>query len=498
MILRFEHVEHVRAERLVGHHHPRAGRKRLAVGIERRSGPMHLNAGVLQRLDELGRRRKIVLRAAQDIRARVTVLRLPEFGHVAIVGDRTADVRCRAAARSTGTIRFGARRRTILRDLRDHRIHTLGRDRPVVLRPVLDLVGPHHPAIEQERFTIARGEIEERVVRRDRVIDRLPEMPFLRRNRHRQASRAQLAIGYERDADRRRITDRLGENADLIVVIAHGAHATVPPSAVVRAGAEREPRLVLQHEAMVERGTDQVEARDHGRVKPVVGRIAVRRRGHDRAGRAGLVVVVHDLRVPFHEQLLRHVARFGQRIHVGVTVVVVARILLVQARNVRVAAQLVGFLHVPVGHELHAVRIRMRHENDAVVQDPHRLVVGAAGELVERLHELLRTKHLGGMQAAVNPEHHLAFLRELRRFGGVETVGHRQPVRDFLIAGQILQVRGRRHDGHDLRPSFLGQADRVENDTVTLLRDGGEEGVQLGVVGELVVGADVMPEEFLG
>ena len=323
-------------------------------------------------------------------------------------------------------------------------------------------------------------------------------MPFLRRNRHWQASRAQLAIGHQRHANGRRIADRLGENADLIVEVAHGAHATVPPGAVVRACAEGEAGLVLEHEPMIQRSAHEVEARDHGRVEPVVGRIPIRRCRHDRARGAGLVVVVHDLRIPLHEQLLRHVARLGQRIHIRVAIVVVTGVLLVQARNVRIAAQLIGLLHIPVRHELHAVRIGVRHENDAVVQDPHRLVVGAAGELVERFDELLGAEHFGRVQPTVDPKHHLAFLRQLGGFGGVETVGQRQPARDLFVARQVLQVGRRGDDRHDLRPTFLRHADRVEDYAVALLRDGREEGVQFGVVGELVVGADVMPKEFLG
>ena len=323
-------------------------------------------------------------------------------------------------------------------------------------------------------------------------------MPLLRRDRQRQASRTQLPFRHQRHAHRRRTANRFGEDADLVVEIAHGTQAAVPPRAVVRTRAERNARLVLQHEAMVQRGAHEIEARDHGRMEPVVGRITVRRCRHDRARRTRLVVVVHDLRIPFHEHLLRHVARLGQCVHVRVTVVVVTGVLFVQARNVRIAAQLVGLLHVPVRHQLHAVRIRVRHENDAVVQNPHRFVVGTAGELIERFDELLGAQHFGCMQAAVDPEHHFAFLRQLGRFRRVEIAGHSQAIRDLFVSRQIFQVRRRRHDRHNLRPSFFSQPDRVEDHAVTLLRNGREEGVQLGVVGELVVGADVVPKEFFG
>ena len=209
------------------------------------------------------------------------------------------------------------------------------------------------------------------------------------------------------------------------------------------------------------------------------------------------MVVVHDLRVPLDEQLLRHVARLGQRIHVRVTVVVVTRVLFVQARNRRGGAlELVALLHVPVRDELHAVRIGVRHENDHVVQDAHGFVVVAAGELPERLHELLRPENFGGVQTAVDPEHHLAFLGHGGRGGRIHALGPGELRGDFLVAGELLVVLRARHDGHDLRPAFFRETDRVQRHTVAFLRDGGEPLVELRVVRQLVVGADLVAEEL--
>ena len=71
-------------------------------------------------------------------------------------------------------------------------------------------------------------------------------------------------------------------------------------------------------------------------------------------------------------------------------VVVVADVLLVQAGKV-VGAALFGnrVTHVPVGHQLVAVGVRMDEKHDAVVQEAEGLVVGAARHLVRQFAELL-------------------------------------------------------------------------------------------------------------
>ena len=51
----------------------------------------------------------------------------------------------------------------------------------------------------------------------DRVVDRLPEVPCLRRHRERQVARRDLAIHDERHAHRRRAADHLREDRDRVV-----------------------------------------------------------------------------------------------------------------------------------------------------------------------------------------------------------------------------------------------------------------------------------------
>ena len=66
-------------------------------------------------------------------------------------------------------------------------------------------------------------------------------------------------------------------------------------------------------------------------------------------------------------------------------------------------------------HQLHAVRVRVHRQDDEVVQEAHRLGVGAADQLIDRLDQLVRAEHFGRVQAAVDPDDRLAFLRQRAR-----------------------------------------------------------------------------------
>ena len=162
------------------------------------------------------------------------------------------------------------------------------------------------------------------------------------------------------------------------------------------------------------------------------------------------------------------------------------------------ATQAVRFPHVPIGHELHAVGIRVRHENDAVVQDALRLGVGPARELPERLDELLRAQHFGGVQSAVDPDDDLAFARQARAVAESTPSRLRESARDVLVAREIAVIGRARDDRHDLRTSLFRHADGVEHDAVALAGHLREVLMQLGVVRQHVVGADLVPEERFG
>ena len=124
------------------------------------------------------------------------------------------------------------------------------------------------------------------------------------------------------------------------------------------------------------------------------------------------MVVVENLRQPLVVEDAVDVLGLGLRRGEEVAVVVVADVLLVEARQARGAAlQRIRIPHVPVGDEIVAVGVGVDEEDDALVEESHRLGVGAADHLVDHLGELLRAERFGRVQAAVDPDDRFAFPR---------------------------------------------------------------------------------------
>ena len=118
--------------------------------------------------------------------------------------------------------------------------------------------------------------------------------------------------------------------------------------------------------------------------------------------------------------------------------------------------------HVPVGDEIVAVRIRVDEQDDAVVEEPPRLLVVPADHLVDHLRQLLRAERFGRVQPAVDPDDRLAFLRQRARLIVGQPLGERQPARDVAVAREVLVVRRRRDDRHPLGPPLGGLPHVVE------------------------------------
>ncbi len=266
------------------------------------------------------------------------------------------------------------------------------------------------------------------------------------------------------------------------------AQAAVEPRRIRHARARRDARLPLAVEPRPHQRTDGVDRRDRVRVLEVVERVTKRRREHHRARRAGLVVVVDDLRVPLAVQDLVDVLALDDARHVEVAVVVVARVLVVEHGNAHVPA-----LHVPVGHQIHAVRVDEGAQLDHVAQEPQRLLVGAAHHLVDVLDELLRADRFGGVEAAVDPDDRPAFLRERPRLVVGQPFGVGQLADDLLVACEPRVVLGRRDDGHHHRPAFGGLADVHHVDAGRFLLQLLPVLHGLLVVRDEVVVADVVP-----
>ncbi|MNR90631.1 hypothetical protein D3C72_216170 [compost metagenome] len=104
---------------------------------------------------------------------------------------------------------------------------------------------------------------------------------------------------------------------------------------------------------------------------------------------------------------------------------------------------------------------------------------------------------LGRVQAAVDPDHGLAFGGHGAGLGFADALGLGQTTRDLLIAVQMGQVLWAGDDGDVLGAALGGLADLDQLHPVRLPSQGLQIGFPLGVVDQAVVGADLMAERFL-
>ena len=127
------------------------------------------------------------------------------------------------------------------------------------------------------------------------------------------------------------------------------------------------------------------------------------------------------------------------------------------------------------------------------------LGIGAADQLVDRLDQLMRAEHFGRVQAAVDPDHGLAFRAPARApASSVSPSARCQPARDLLVAIELLVVLRRRDDRHQLRAALGGLADLHHLHAIRFLVELLPVLDELRVGGELIVVADVEAEELLG
>jgi hypothetical protein len=144
-----------------------------------------------------------------------------------------------------------------------------------------------------------------------------------------------------------------------------------------------------------------------------------------------------------------------------------------------------------------AVGVGVHEQDDAVVQEPHRLLVGAAHHLVDHFAELLGAEHLGGVQAAVDPDDRLSLLRERAGLVVGQSVGVGEPAGDLLVSREVPVVLRRGDDRHQVRPALRGPPDFDDLDAIGLRFELVPVGSDLLVVGEEVVVAEVGAELFL-
>ena len=175
----------------------------------------------------------------------------------------------------------------VLRDRRLHLGDALRCDRPVVRAAALDRVLAHPVDVEQEVFAMLRGEVEHRAVGGHRVVDRLAEVPRLRRDRDtagRRSAAAARARTESPSASGCRSSRSAGRSCCGSTPSCAGRRSTRSSS--------RRP-IASSRPACLRRRSGCASPRRPGRCraaisgsKIVVERIAERRREHHRARRA--------------------------------------------------------------------------------------------------------------------------------------------------------------------------------------------------------------------
>ena len=173
-----------------------------------------------------------------------------------------------------------------------------------------------------------------------------------------------------------------------------------------------------------------------------------------------------------------------------------ADVLLVERRRVEVLLRVVRFLVVPVGLELHAVRIRVDEHDDDIVQDPIGFGVRAGDHLIAGFNQLVGAEHFARMKATIDPDHRLPFLGELLR-GGLIDLGVGELFHHVAVLRELFDVRGTRHDHRELRPALGGEPDGIELRPLRFPGDLLPIAGELRVVRQPVVVADVVAEELL-
>ena len=186
---------------------------------------------------------------------------------------------------------------------------------------------------------------------------------------------------------------RLGQHPGDVVERRDPVKAEVPPAGVdgrVEHARQTGFRLLVGHV----RAVPAVLAPDE-RIGPGANRLRVGWQVDPRAVAAHLVDVHVRLRDPVAVQDLGQVLRLDQVGHEPVAVVVVARVPVIQPRQVRALVFGAQRLLVPVGDHDLAIRIQAgHHQVHDVVQDPLRLLVGAGQQVVGQLRRHLRAADL--------------------------------------------------------------------------------------------------------
>ena len=230
MHLWLEHVEDVRTERLRRIHDVRPGRILLPAQGECARRTLDRDASLTKRIDELRRGREVRLIARNDVATRI------------------AQRRSLHRRPLHGVVRRGDRIR--------HRCIAPRIRRPRIAAPTRDRALAHSIDVEQQVLPHPGRIVEHRTIERNRVVDRLPEVPLLRRDRHREVTRGDLPGQHKRNSHRRWAADDLGQHRNGVVERRRVADAAVPPAVVRPARPHCRATLSFDRQSRVHRGAE--------------------------------------------------------------------------------------------------------------------------------------------------------------------------------------------------------------------------------------------------
>src|SRR6185312_9701244 len=331
-----EHIENMGPESLIGLDDKGTGRVGLPVDDEGGGGLVYGDPVADECVYETNGRREIRLVGRDDITAGVAKCGVFQYAVIKAGGKYTGaaggEIRGGGAAAAAQRIGGGCSPAGGCRgivgcqavDLAD----AFGRKCPVVAAAFFDGIAAHAVDVIQQFVPIAPGIVENGIVERDRILDRLAKQPFLRCDRIGRVAVGDKTIGYQGYLRGIGATDNLGQEADDIVEIGSGAQTAVVPGGIGGAIPFRITGFPFHIQAVDHGRADGIEARHGKRIEDVIEGVPIGRTGQDGACGTRLVVVIHYLGQPFDVQLTADVLCFLQIEHVEVPVVVMTGIFL--------------------------------------------------------------------------------------------------------------------------------------------------------------------------
>ena len=318
-------------------------------------------------------------------------------------------------------------------------------ERPALRRvSALDLAPAHEVVVEEVLFLELRAHVRHGLRGGHHVVHGVAQVPaaaeprvvVVRRRRLRgqvpgaRAERVRnlvLVVAAGRRVPRAR---RLRQEPEHVVIVGSASHRPVPPQ--VEDDAAVDARLPLLVEAPPHRMSHLVQGTHDERIEVRVHGVLEGRHPDPPGEGARLMLIIDDLREPVVIELPRHRLRLDLRQHVPVAIVVVPDIVMIELRDARHLELAAHIRHIPVGDDIQAVRVHVRHQEDDRVL-PH--TPGLRGlvrhEVARHLRHQLPVRDLRRVQPAVDPHDRDAFPRERPRL----LLGENRPVAFVRIAG---------------------------------------------------------------